>query len=297
MHCISVDTITDAYKQTLKQLLLPQKQESRLGTVREIINYAIKVHSPQYNLISCVERRFNYRYALAESLWNLCPRNDVDFLKAYSKGITKFVADQDQTEYAYWAYGPSVFPDLYLVVNDLSINSNTRRAVLSPSCGNLPRYRHPGTPPCTMTLQYQVRNGQLHATTYMRSNDAYLGMPYDMFTFTLWQQMIANYLAVDIGTYTHIAGSMHLYTKYESNTEDILPKLRTSYAIESTPMISDAFSIGLNNQLDDILEFQTFNHNIVPSLNPLLNVLNGDYKHADHGFMQPYNFSHEGIGW
>ena len=49
--------------------------------------------------------------------------------------------------------------------------------------------------------------------TNMRSNDAYWGLPHDVFTFTMLQEIIARTLGVELGTYKHAVGSLHLYDK------------------------------------------------------------------------------------
>jgi thymidylate synthase len=51
----------------------------------------------------------------------------------------------------------------------------------------------------------------------MRSNDAYLGLPHDVFAFTMLQEIIARSLNVEVGGYKHAIGSLHLYS---SNTEE-----------------------------------------------------------------------------
>ena len=59
----------------------------------------------------------------------------------------------------------------------------------------------------------------------MRSNDIWTGFPYDVFSFTAFQTMLAFKLNVGIGEYTHIAGSLHLYERdaisYTKNLEEI----------------------------------------------------------------------------
>ena len=67
--------------------------------------------------------------------------------------------------------------------------------------------------PCTISLQYLIREGALHCIVYMRSNDLWLGFPYDVFCFTAFQTKLAMELGVKLGTYTHIAGSLHLYER------------------------------------------------------------------------------------
>ncbi len=48
-------------------------------------------------------------------------------------------------------------------------------------------------------------------TAMMRSNDAYLGLPHDVFCFTMMQELVAAELGLEVGEYTHMVGSMHLY--------------------------------------------------------------------------------------
>ena len=55
--------------------------------------------------------------------------------------------------------------------------------------------------------------------TTMRSNDVYLGLPHDVFFFTMLQELVARRLDVELGLYRHIVGSLHLY---EHNVEDAL---------------------------------------------------------------------------
>src|SRR5438034_7399290 len=47
--------------------------------------------------------------------------------------------------------------------------------------------------------------------TNMRSNDAYWGLPHDIFSFTMLQEILARDLSVEVGTYKHAVGSLHLY--------------------------------------------------------------------------------------
>jgi len=68
--------------------------------------------------------------------------------------------------------------------------------------------------PCTTTLQFFVRDQRVHAVVYMRSNDVIWGLPYDVFVFSVLQEMLACDLGCEVGTYTHIAGSLHLYERH-----------------------------------------------------------------------------------
>jgi thymidylate synthase len=65
--------------------------------------------------------------------------------------------------------------------------------------------------PCTISLQYLIRDDKLYAITTMRSNDAYLGFRNDLYCFTELQKKMAKELNVELGWYQHQVGSLHLY--------------------------------------------------------------------------------------
>ena len=67
--------------------------------------------------------------------------------------------------------------------------------------------------PCTIGWQFLLRDGVLHMVCNMRSNDFWLGFPNDVFVNTLVQRYVANELCAAPGSYTHNAGSMHLYDR------------------------------------------------------------------------------------
>lgn len=75
---------------------------------------------------------------------------------------------------------------------------------------------------CTVMHHYMIRNGRLNLTVYMRSNDLLWGFPYDVSAFCFLQQAMAAMLNVGIGTYTHIAGSLHSYDSKENELTSIL---------------------------------------------------------------------------
>jgi thymidylate synthase len=65
--------------------------------------------------------------------------------------------------------------------------------------------------PCTIALQFLVRDGHLLLHTHMRSNDAWRGLTYDVFVFTQLQLAVAAVLNLPVGEYTHHTTSLHIY--------------------------------------------------------------------------------------
>jgi thymidylate synthase len=76
--------------------------------------------------------------------------------------------------------------------------------------------------PCTCTMQFFVRKGSLQAVVHMRSNDAFLGLPHDVFAFTFIQELIARSLGLKLGTYKHMVGSLHIYDTDKKKIDEFL---------------------------------------------------------------------------
>jgi thymidylate synthase len=67
--------------------------------------------------------------------------------------------------------------------------------------------------PCTVAVAFAVRGGHLYMTTFMRSNDVWLGVAYDYGMFTRLQITLAWVLGVGIGEYTHTVANLHVYER------------------------------------------------------------------------------------
>jgi thymidylate synthase len=74
--------------------------------------------------------------------------------------------------------------------------------------------------PCTCVIQFLIRRNKLHMYVHMRSNDAFLGLPHDIFSFTMLQEVAARELKIELGVYKHSVASLHLY----DDTDDFQPR-------------------------------------------------------------------------
>jgi hypothetical protein len=71
-------------------------------------------------------------------------------------------------------------------------------------------------------LQFLIRRNRLHTLTTMRSNDAYIGLPHDIFCFSMLQEVLARTLGVALGQYSHFVGSLHLYDENRDEAQQYL---------------------------------------------------------------------------
>lgn len=200
---------------------------SRDGVVAaEVLNAITVIEDPTRNIITSGDRKMPMRYAVGELLWYLSGSNKLKDISVFSK-VWERMSDNGETVNS--AYGNRIFSafgfnQMEMVEDMLRHDPNSRQAVIHIK--DPIDYRDYPTKdvPCTVALQYFIRDGRLHATTYMRSNDLWTGFPYDVFCFTCFQIMLAFKLGIEVGTYTHIAGSLHLYQRSLDEWESKLPQ-------------------------------------------------------------------------
>ena len=158
---------------------------SRKMMTKELINTCIKVHM-SYPELNLPERKINNKFRAAEAAWILSGDNKVDTISKYCE---KYAQYSDDGIFMNGAYGPPVVDQLPYIIKALLKDRFTRQAVISiwrPKPGESKDI------PCTISLQFLIRNGELHCVANMRSNDIWLGTPYDIYTFS----MIARYIIV-----------------------------------------------------------------------------------------------------
>jgi thymidylate synthase len=123
------------------------------------------------------------------------------------------------------AYGPRLFGgspnQIENVIAIIKGKPDTRQAVAQIFEAADVRTPIPNVP-CTCTLQFFPRKGVLHMLTSMRSNDAYRGLPHDVFAFTLIQELVARSTNHEVGLYNHSVGSLHLYDDCEKNAREFM---------------------------------------------------------------------------
>lgn len=211
--------------------------ESRDGDVMsEIIDATVILKNPTDNISSNCLRNMSMKYAVGELLWYMSGNKNLSAIQLYTRAWDRMSDDGKTVNSNYgWCiqekYG---FNQLDYVEKLLREDPNTRQAVIHIKN---PSEEKSKDVPCTVCLQFFIRQEQLYdpkelsipklyMVTYMRSNDLWMGLPYDIFQFTCLQIMLAMRLNVGLGTYTHHAGSLHLYKR---DYDKIQKKLEEQY--------------------------------------------------------------------
>lgn len=115
--------------------------------------------------------------------------------------------------HSYSMYGQYIAPMLLNIKNKLK-NKHTRQCVFTIYNNTTNVWNKDVTDvPCTLLGIFDIVDDKLNLTIVMRSNDLYLGTPYNIQMFSFLQQTMANTLKLELGSYTHIVHNMHIYYK------------------------------------------------------------------------------------
>ena len=223
---VRVDTADEAFAQWWNCLINQgDKIESRDGmVVGECINAITVINDPTRCIMRNKIRKMPIRYAIGEMLWYMSGKNEVKPIQIYTDNWNRMSDDgvHVNSNYGYCIRHKYGFDQWEYVRKLLSDAPETRQAVI--------HIKEPRNIPskdvnCTVSLQFLLRDNKLYLTVYMRSNDLWLGFPFDVFQFANMQILMAMELGVELGTYTHIAGSLHLYerdfkTGWENTSKD-----------------------------------------------------------------------------
>jgi thymidylate synthase len=241
---LTAETIDDLLRKVYGRLLRKRGSSEinpTKGPATEINGALLLLKNPRARL-SQSERKNTLFSCLGEFLWYLAGSDNLDFIEYY---ISRYKDFSDDGKTVFGAYGPRLFgptsgtDQVRNVIQTLRASAPSRRAVIQLFQGddlaaNLVRRRE--DLPCTCTLQFTIRNHQLHAMVMMRSNDAFMGLPHDIFAFTMLQELIARSLEVEIGQYKHAVGSLHLYANNTQAVDDYLAEgFQESVSMPSMP--------------------------------------------------------------
>ncbi len=228
MH-FKVDTLDDALSDLIRRLLRRGEQTiSGKGRARELTGVLVELSDPRARF-SRTEGRSTLFSCLGETLWYLAGSDRLEFIEYYIANYRDFINASRRAVRARGAYGPRLFgggansqmAKLISLLKEKRGRSDTRQAVAQIfDCSDLKPGN--GDIPCTTTLQFLPRQGKLNLIATMRSNDVYRGFPADVFAFTFIQEAVARTLDLDVGTYRHFVGSMHLYDNDKSKARDYL---------------------------------------------------------------------------
>ncbi len=122
------------------------------------------------------------------------------------------------------------------VINLIKHQPNSRRMILS--AWNPAEIHNMALPPCHTLIQFYVANNKLSLQLYQRSGDIFLGIPFNIASYALLLEMVAQVTQLEVGEFVHTIGDAHIYSNHMEQlqlqmTREIrpLPKLKLNKEI------------------------------------------------------------------
>lgn len=179
---------------------------------KTLFNVGFYISDPINNFIFSKKRKWKIEYAQKEWEWYLSKNPNGNEIAKIAPIWLNYMDENGNIRSNYgWQWSRNNQIDK--VLDKLIKNDETRQAVISIYDGKeIDTYKY--DTPCTLSIHFQIVDGELCMTVNMRSNDLWYGFCNDQYCFSKLQQYIASQLKVKIGWYYHFSSNMHLYNKH-----------------------------------------------------------------------------------
>lgn len=108
------------------------------------------------------------------------------------------------------------------VVSQIKSNPDSRRLIVN--AWNVAKIEEMALPPCHMFFQFYVINGKLSCQLYQRSGDIFLGVPFNIASYSLLTHMIAQVCDLGVGEFIHTLGDAHIYKNHMEQVKEQLSR-------------------------------------------------------------------------
>lgn len=176
-------------------------------------------------------KKIHLKSVIFELLWFIHGDTNIKYLNDNGVHIWDEWADKNGNlgpVYGYqWRSWPAAdgrkIDQLKNTINQIKNNPDSRRHIISS--WNAGEIDNMALPPCHLLFQFDVTNGKLSCQLYQRSADVFLGVPFNIASYALFTQMMAQVCGLQPGEFIHSFGSHHLYLNHiEQAKQQILRK-------------------------------------------------------------------------
>lgn len=165
-------------------------------------------------------KKLHLKSIIHELLWFLNGDTNVHYLQENGVRIWNEWANEDGNLGHIYGYQWRSWPDyngghidqIKEVVRQLKEDPNSRRIIVS--AWNVADLDKMNLPPCHLLFQFYVADGRLSLQLYQRSADTFLGVPFNIASYALLLQMMAQVTELKAGDFVHTTGDTHLYLNH-----------------------------------------------------------------------------------
>lgn len=225
------------------------KKEDRTGTGTLSIfgtqsRYALKDGFPLLTT-----KKLHLKSIIYELLWFLKGDTNVKYLQEHGVRIWNEWADENGElgpvyghQWRSWPdYQGGTIDQIKNVLEQLKHNPDSRRMIVS--AWNVAEVEKMALPPCHTMFQFYVADGKLSLQLYQRSADTFLGVPFNIASYALLLQMMAQVTGYETGDFIHTTGDTHLYLNHLEQAKLQLTRTpRKLPVMKINPDVKDLFS-------------------------------------------------------
>ena len=266
------------YHQALKHILTNGKDKTdRTGVgTRSVFGYQMRFNL-QEGFPATTTKKLAWRAVVSELLWFLEGSSDERRLAEILHGtrdLSKTTIWTANAKADYWlpkAYYEGDLGRVYGVqwrdfggvdqitklIEDLKTNPDSRRHIIS--AWNPPELDQMALPPCHVMAQFDVTDGYLSCQLYQRSCDMFLGVPFNIASYSLLTHIIAYECGLKVGDFVWTGGDCHIYNNHFEAVEQQLAR-------EPKPLPTLAFAIGKKIAEYKVDDFVLQNYNPDPAI-------------------------------
>ena len=224
------------------------KKEDRTGTG----TISVFGHQMRFNLEDgfplVTTKKLHLKSIIHELLWFLSGDTNVKYLQENGVRIWNEWADENGDLGHIYGYQWRSWPDyeggfidqISEAVETIRKNPDSRRIIVN--AWNVADLKKMNLPPCHMFFQFYVANGRLSLQMYQRSADTFLGVPFNIASYALLLQMMAQVTGLEAGDFIHTLGDAHIYLNHLEQVDLQLTRTpRPLPVMKLNPDVKDIF--------------------------------------------------------
>ena len=225
------------------------KKEDRTGTgTISVFGYQLRCNlSEGFPLLTT--KKLHTRSIIHELLWFLKGDTNIAYLRENGVTIWDEWADANgnlgPVYGKQWRSWPTpdggTIDQISQLIHQIKTNPDSRRLIVSAwNVGEIPSM---ALPPCHLLFQFYVANGHLSCQLYQRSADLFLGVPFNIASYALLTEMVAQVCGLKAVDFVHTFGDVHIYSNHMEQVELQLSRTpRPLPRLHINPDVKDIFS-------------------------------------------------------
>lgn len=194
-------------------------------------------------------KKVHLKSIIHELLWFLKGETNIAYLKEHGVKIWDAWADENGdlgpvygSQWRSWKGADGkTYDQIKTVIENIKTNPDSRRLIVNS--WNVAELDKMALPPCHMFFQFYVAQGKLSCQLYQRSADIFLGVPFNIASYSLLTMMMAQVCDLEPGTFVHTFGDAHLYANHMDQAK--LQLSREPYPLPTmrlNPEVKDLFA-------------------------------------------------------